>query len=80
MVADGGEGVAQFTRFDGGVANSVGGQQRKMQRMGDVDGGAVARFFFALEMTLQFDVDIFVTEDGDESIDLPTGFIDAVIL
>ena len=70
MVADGGEGVAQFAALRDGVADSVGGEQREMQRLSDVDGGAVAGFFFALEMALQFDVDILGSEDADELIDL----------
>ena len=53
-----------------GVADSVGGEQRKIQRAGDVDGGAVAGFFFALEVALQFDVDVTAAEDADELIDL----------
>ena len=35
-----------------------------MQGAGDVDGGAVAGFFFALEMALQFDVDVVAAEDS----------------
>ena len=44
-----------------------------------VDGGAVARFFFALEVPLEFDVDIVVAEDADESIDCAAGFVDAAL-
>ena len=80
MVADGGEGVAQFASFGSGVADAVGGEQRKMQRAGDVDGGAVAGFFFAMEVALQFDVDIFGAEDADELIDLAASFVDAALL
>ena len=80
MVADGGEGVAQLAALRDGVADAVGGEQRKMQRVGDVDGGAVAGFLFAMEMALQFDVDIVGTEDSDELIDLATSFVDAALL
>ena len=52
MVADGGEGVTKFASLRDGVADSVSGQQGKVQRTGDSDGGAVAGFFFALEMAL----------------------------
>ena len=68
-MADGSEGVAEFAIFGGGVADAVGGEQRKIQRAGDGDGGAVAGFFFALEMALQFDVDISAAENSDELID-----------
>ena len=80
MVPNRGECIAEFAGFSSGVADAVGGEQRKIQRAGDVDGSAVAGFFFALEMALQFDVDVFVSEDGDESIDLATSFIDAALL
>ncbi len=80
VVADGGEGVAQFAGFGGGVADSVGGEQRKIQRAGDVDCGAVAGFFFALEMALQFDVDVIAAENADELIDLASSFVDAAVL
>ena len=63
MVADGGEDVAEFAVLRGGVADAVGGEQRKMQRSGDVEGGAVAGFLFAMEMALQFDIDIVGAED-----------------
>ena len=80
MVADGGEGVTQLAALRDGVADSVGGQQRKMQRLGDGDGGSIAGFLFTLEMALQFDIDIFGTEDSDELIDLATSFVDAALL
>ncbi len=51
-----------------------------MQRVGDIDGGAVAGFFFAMEMALQFNVDVFLSEDGDELSDLAAGFVDAALL
>ena len=44
------------------------------------NGGAVAGFFFAMEMALQFDVDIFAAEDSDELLDLLAGFFDAALL
>ena len=80
MVADGGESIAKFASFGSGVADSVGGEQRKIQRAGDGDRGAVAGFFFALEMALQFDVDVLGSENADELIDLAEGFVDAAVL
>ena len=80
VMANRGEGITQFAGLGGGVADAVGGEQREIERARDVDGGVVAGFFFALEMALQFDVDIFVAEDSDESIDLAVGFFDAALL
>ncbi len=39
----------------------------------------VAGFLFAMVVALQFDVDVFVSEDADELIDLPTGFVHAAL-
>ena len=58
MVADRGEGVAEFASFGNGIVDAVGGEQRKIERAGEIDRGAVAGFFFAMEMALQFDVDV----------------------
>ena len=58
VMADGSECVAKFAIFRGGVANAIGGKQRKIQRAGNFDGGAVASFFFAMKMALQFDIHI----------------------
>ena len=52
VVADGGECVTKLATLGGGVADSVSGKQRKVQRTGNGDGSAIAGFFFALEMTL----------------------------
>ena len=80
MVADGGEGVTKLAALRDGVVDSVGGQQRKIQRLGDGDGGAIAGFFFALKMALQFDINILGTEDSDNLIDLAASFVDAALL
>ena len=61
-MADGGECVAEFAIVRGGVADSVGSEQRKVERSCDCDGGAVANFFVTVEMALQFDVDIFTSK------------------
>ena len=51
-----------------------------MERAGEVDGEAVAGFFFAVEVALEFDVNILGAEDGDELIDLFSGFLCAALL
>ena len=80
LVADGGEDVAELAVVRGGVADAVGGEQRKMQVAGDFDGDAVAGFFFAVEVALQFDVDIVGAEDAGEAIDCASGFGRAAFL
>jgi hypothetical protein len=80
VVADGGESVAKFATLSGGVADSVGREQRKMQRTGESDGVAIARFFFTLEVALQFDVDIAGTKDSDQLIDATSSFFKAALL
>ena len=52
MIADGGEGITKLATLRDGIADSVSSEQRKIQRTGDIKGGAIARFFFALEVTL----------------------------
>src|SRR6266576_4560344 len=51
-----------------------------MERAGEGDGEAVAGFFLAVEVALEFDVDILRAEDGDELIDLFSGFLYAALL
>ena len=48
--------------------------------MGEVDGDAVAGFFFAMEVALQFDIDIPGPEDADELIDMALGLVDAALV
>ena len=74
VMADGGEGVGQFAGFRDGVIHAIGGEYRKMERAGKIDCNAVAGFFFAMEMALEFDVDILVTENSDEFVDCVARF------
>ncbi len=80
VMADGGEGIAEFTGFGDGVVHAVGGQQREIKRAGEIDGDAVTGFFLALEVALQFDVDIVMAEDADELIELASSFLGASLL
>jgi hypothetical protein len=41
---------------------------------GDLDGDAVAGFFLAVQVTLEFDVDVVGAEDSDEAVDDVAGF------
>src|SRR5580692_6856045 len=78
-MANRGESVAEFASFGSGVADSVGGQQRKIQRTRDIDRRAIAGFFFALEMTLQFNVDVAGAKDSYQLIDDSPRFVDATL-
>src|SRR5579863_8584397 len=68
-MANGGESVCQLSRLGGGIADPIGRKQWEIERTGEVDRGTVASFFFTLEVTLQFDIDVLGAEDGDELID-----------
>ena len=41
-----------------GVADTVGGEQREVKVAGNLDGGLVAGFFLAVQVALEFDVDV----------------------
>ena len=71
VMADAGEDVEHFALRRLRVADAIGGEQRQMQFARDFDRRLVARFFVAVEMALQFDVDIFAAEEFAE---LPHAF------
>ena len=62
-----------------GVVDSVGCEKRKLQRASDVDGDAVAGFFFPLEMALEFDIDILRAENADQVGELSAGLVRATL-
>ena len=80
MTANGGERVAEFAIFCGGVANAISRKQRKIERPGNCDGGAVASFFFPVEMALQLDKHIFAAKHSNQLLNLLAGFFDAAML
>jgi hypothetical protein len=45
-----------------------------MEVAGNFDSDAVAGFFFAMEMALEFDVDVFLAKDVGETLDRAAGF------
>ena len=51
-----------------------------MERAGEIDGSAVARFFVTVKVALEFDIDVARSEDADELIDLDARLIDAAML
>ncbi len=64
LVFEAGEDVEDFAARFGGVGDAVGGDERKVERAGEIDGGLVAGFFGAIVMALEFDVYVFVAEDS----------------
>ena len=63
MVTESGENVAQFALVSGGIADAIGGKQRKPERAGNFDGGAIAGFLLAMKMALEFDVNVGAAKD-----------------
>ena len=80
VVADGGEDVAEFALLRRGVADAVGREQGKIEIAGDLYGDAVACFFLAMQVTLEFHVNVVATEDADETVDGAMGFFRAAFL
>ena len=70
------EDVAEFALLGGGIADSVGGKERKVERARYVDGGLVAGFFLAMEVALEFNINVGMAEDADEPFDTAASFIE----
>src|SRR5580700_9436131 len=79
-MADRSERIAKLAIFRGGVAHPIGRNQRKIERAGNCNSGAVARFFLTMEMTLQLDVYIAAAKQSDQLLDLCAGFFAAAML
>ena len=80
FVANRGEDIAERAIVRRGVADAVGGEQRKVEVAGDLDCNAVAGFFFAMKVALQFDVNVVAAEDASEVFDRAAGFSGASFL
>ena len=74
MVADGGEDVAQRTILGCGIADAVGSEQRKMQIASNLNRNVVPCFFLAMQVALQFDVNIVMSKDAGEPVHRAPGF------
>ncbi len=68
LVMQAGEDVQHLALHTGGVADAVGGDQRKLHAAREFHGGLIARFFVAVEMALQFDVNVVASEDARQAI------------
>ena len=63
FVADAGEDIQRFAGFRSGVAHAVGGQEREVAGSGEIKERLVVGFFGAVEMALEFDIDVFCAVD-----------------
>jgi hypothetical protein len=79
-MTDGGERVAQFTILCSRITDVVGRELRKIQRLGNCNGSAVASLFFAMKMPLQFDVHIAAAKQSNQAVDLLSRLIHAATL
>ena len=79
VISNGGEDVAKFALPRGRIADAIGRQQRELQRAGNFDGGAVARFLLAMKMALQFHIDIVVAENAGQAFHRAPRFFHAAL-
>ncbi len=80
MVADGSENVAQFPLTSGGAADAVSGQQGKLQRTGNLDGGAIACLLLTMKMALQFHVNVAAAKDVRQALDPAARFFPSPVI
>ena len=58
MISDTGENVGDFAPRRDGMTNAISSKQRKSNFSRNFPHCLIARFFFAIEMTLEFGIDI----------------------
>src|SRR5581483_4214342 len=75
VMAETGEYVENLARSGPGVAHTVGGEERKIERAGNFDGGLVAGFFCTIEVALQFDINVFAAKNAGETFNGSAGFV-----
>jgi hypothetical protein len=66
MISNAGEDIRHLSLGARRITDTIGRQQRQFQSAGNRNYFMVPRFFFAIEMPLQFGVDIFFAKDVDE--------------
>ena len=76
VVAQAGEDVQYFAGIARGMAHTIGRQQGKAECPGELNRPLVQRFFFAIEVPLDFDVHVVVSEDVDQPFKPAFAFID----
>jgi hypothetical protein len=66
VMADGGEDVEDFAVLRIGVADAIGGENRKVEGAGKAQGGLVAEFLVGKLVALELDVYIVAAVEGGE--------------
>src|SRR5579883_3281837 len=64
MVAKAGEDVEHFALARASMGNTIRGEQRQTEFCRDGNRGLIAGFFAAAEVALEFNIDVFATEDS----------------
>src|SRR5262249_31331814 len=77
LMAQTSEYICDGTLFRFGVTNAVGRKDRKLQTLCDFKCSTIAIFLIAFEVSLQFNVDIFRSEDADQFFCFAAGFFHA---
>ena len=72
VLADAGEHVVQRPRLGRGEAHTVGGENRHAEGLGQRDEHLVVPGFVALQVPLQFHVDVGAAEDAHQPIEQPS--------
>src|SRR5260370_39777361 len=69
VVTDRCKDIENFAVVRSRITNSIGGNYWQLQRVSDSNCSLISPFLFPLAMTLQFDIDIFPTEDMGQVFD-----------
>ncbi len=77
-MAHAGEDVHQLAFAGGGVADPVGGDQRKMEARGEIRRSLIAALLFTETMALKLDIDVVCAEDADELMSQPLPLVAAL--
>ncbi len=66
MIANTAENVGDLPLGARRIANAICRQQRQFQLARDFDHGMIASFFIAIEMALQFGINVFAIKDFNQ--------------
>src|SRR6185369_13892575 len=66
MIPNAREDIENFPLMGRSIANAIRREDRQGKRFRKRDGLLIDRFFFAVVMSLKFDVDVLAAEDIDE--------------
>jgi hypothetical protein len=69
LVVQAGEDVEDSTLRGGGMADAVGGHERQLHGPRELHHRLIAPFLFAIQVPLQFNIDVVTPEQADESIE-----------